>query len=78
MSEKMKNLAYERHNGYFRKGDNPKPYITHPAAVVNRLLSWGIPEDSLLIDAEWRHDLIEDVKVPEEEILPSQAKESGQ
>ena len=46
MSEKMKHLAYERHSGYFRKGDNPKPYITHPEAVVNRLLSWGIPEDS--------------------------------
>ena len=75
MSEKMKNLAYERHNGYFRKGDNPKPYITHPAAVVNRLLSWGIPEDSPLIDAAWGHDLIEDVKVPKEEIVAASSEE---
>lgn len=75
MSEKMKQLAYERHEGYFRKGENPKPYITHPAAVVARLLSWGIPEDSPLIDAAWGHDLVEDVKVPKEEIVAASSDE---
>ena len=75
MSEKMKQLAYERHEGYFRKGENPKPYITHPAAVVARLLSWGIPEDSPLIDAAWGHDLVEDVKVPKEEIVAASSEE---
>jgi (p)ppGpp synthase/HD superfamily hydrolase len=78
MSEKMKHLAYERHSGYFRKGDNPKPYITHPEAVVNRLLSWGIPEDSPLIDAAWGHDLIEDVQVPKEEIVAASSEEVWQ
>lgn len=75
MSEQMKQLAYERHEGYFRKGENPKPYITHPAAVVARLLSWGIPEDSPLIDAAWGHDLVEDVKVPKEEIVAASSEE---
>ena len=75
MSEKMQQLATARHAGYFRKGDNPKPYITHPAAVVKRLLSWGIPEDSPLIDAAWGHDLIEDVQVSKEEIVAASSLE---
>ena len=75
MPDKMQQLATARHAGYFRKGDNPKPYITHPAAVVKRLLSWGIPEDSPLIDAAWGHDLIEDVQVPKEEIVAASSLE---
>lgn len=75
MSEKMQQFATARHAGYFRKGANPKPYITHPATVVKRLLSWGIPEDSPLIDAAWGHDLIEDVQVPKEEIVAASSLE---
>ena len=78
MSEKMKQLAYERHEGYFRKGENPKPYITHPAAVVARLRSWGIPEDSPLIDAAWGMIWLKMSKFPKKKSLQLQAKKSGQ
>ena len=65
----MKLLAHKYHENQFRKGEEHLPYIVHPESVVNTLLSWGESPDSPAIPAAWGHDLLEDTKVTEEEIL---------
>ena len=72
--EAMKRLATEMHTR-----DTPTrrithaPYITHPARVVAMLESWGYSaddmSDALILATGWGHDLLEDTKVSEEEIL---------
>ena len=68
----MMELARKWHEGQFRKapeGEIPPPYIVHPEAVVKNLLDWGEPEDSEAVAIAWGHDLLEDTKVSEAEIL---------
>ncbi len=52
-------LARQCHQGQYRKGDVPIPYITHPLATACHALSLGIQEDDL-IAALLLHDVIED------------------
>ncbi|MBE6374206.1 MAG: hypothetical protein E7055_19340 [Lentisphaerae bacterium] len=68
----MMELARKWHKGQFRKAPKdeiPPPYIVHPEAVVKNLLDWGEPEDSEAVAIAWGHDLLEDTKVSEAEIL---------
>lgn len=65
----MKNLAEKYHAGQFRKGKEKLPYIVHPQAVAEKLLSWGESPDSPAIAIAWGHDLLEDTTVSEREIL---------
>jgi ADP-ribosylglycohydrolase len=77
MVRKMMELARKWHAGQFREapeGEIPPPYIVHPAAVVKNLLDWGEPEDSEAAAIAWGHDLLEDTKVPEAEILAASSE----
>lgn len=67
----MKNLAVKYHKGQYRKSnDNTRiPYIVHPQAVAETLLVWGEPADSPAISVAWGHDLLEDTKVTDAEII---------
>lgn len=65
----MKELAHKYHAGQKRKGEGNIPYIVHPEAVVDTLLKWGVKPDSPMIPIAWGHDLLEDTKVTEAEIL---------
>lgn len=48
-------IARTAHAGQFRR-DGVTPYITHPAAVADRLAG----EDDLTIATAWLHDVLED------------------
>ena len=72
MVRKMMELARRWHEGQTRNapdGEIPPPYIVHPEAVAKNLLDWGEPEGSEAAAIAWGHDLLEDTKVPEAEIL---------
>ena len=73
----MKNLAEKYHKGQFRrgKGKAKTPYIVHPRAVAETLISWGVAPDSPLISIAWGHDLLEDTQATREEILAVSGKE---
>lgn len=58
-------FATKKHEGQTRRGG--KPYITHPMAVAETVLSWGYDEEYAL--AALFHDLLEDTDATEEEIL---------
>ena len=70
----MEKLARRYHQGQFRKGEDNIPYIVHPEKVVSTLIEWG-EQSSIVIDAAWGHDLLEDTKVAEDEILAASCKE---
>jgi (p)ppGpp synthase/HD superfamily hydrolase len=53
--EKAKAFATKAHQGRFRR-DGETPYITHPAAVVERLQG----ESDEVLAAAWLHDVLED------------------
>jgi hypothetical protein len=65
----MKNLAARYHEGQFRKGPEGLPYIVHPQAVAEKLISWGEDPGSPAVSAAWGHDLLEDTTVTEKEII---------
>ena len=65
----MKKLAEKYHANQTRKGEGNIPYIVHPQAVVQKLLSWGANPDSDIIKVAWGHDLLEDTTVTENEII---------
>jgi len=69
--EKMEELARKWHEGQFRRGPERLPYIVHPEAVVARLRQWGYDEtaDAATLAVAWGHDLLEDTKCSETEIL---------
>ena len=72
MVRKMMELARRWHEGQTRNapdGEIPPPYIVHPEAVAKNLLDWGEPEGSEAAAIAWGHDLLEDTKVPEAEIM---------
>lgn len=57
-------FATKAHRGQKRKSG--EPYITHPLAVANTLIEWGMDIDSVI--AGVLHDTIEDTEVSVEEI----------
>ena len=71
---RMRKLAKRMH-----KCDTPPrkvtgaPYISHPAAVVDMLKSWGYSaddnQDAVSLAIAWGHDLLEDTKVTADEII---------
>ena len=65
----MKKLAEKYHAGQPRKGEGNIPYIVHPRAVAEMLITWGAAEDSAIVQMAWGHDLLEDTTVTKEEIL---------
>ena len=67
----MEALARKWHEGAFRKGPGKVPYIVHPEAVVKQLREWGYNEsdDAVTLAVAWGHDLLEDTKCPDAEIL---------
>jgi len=67
----MEALARKGHEGAIRKGREHLPYIVHPEAVVKLLKEWGYneTEDAVTLAVAWGHDLLEDTKVSDEEIL---------
>lgn len=67
----MEELARKWHAGQFRKGPGNVPYIAHPETVIKRLRDWGysVQEDAVTLAVAWGHDLLEDTKCPEAEIL---------
>ena len=65
----MKKLAEKYHAGQFRKGEERLPYIVHPQAVAETLMRWGEKENSSAVLTAWGHDLLEDTKVKESEII---------
>ena len=69
--ENMEALARKWHEGAFRKGPGKVPYIVHPGAVVKQLREWGYNEsdDAVTLAVAWGHDLLEDTKCPDAEML---------
>lgn len=67
----MRRLATKWHKGVYRKGPEHLEYIVHPTAVVDMLKSWGYNEQDnpVTLGVAWGHDLIEDTKVPHEDIV---------
>lgn len=67
----MEALARKWHEGAYRRGSEHLPYIVHPEAVVKLLKEWGYNEtdDAVTLAVGWGHDLIEDTKVTEAEIV---------
>lgn len=64
-------FAEKAHQGQIRKSGDP--YITHPLAVAKILLE--IAPDSKMVVAALLHDVIEDTKIPIEEIKKNFGKE---
>lgn len=75
--DRLRDLAYIGHDGQFRRGPLPVPYIEHPKAVVETLKRWGIDDDAILA-AAWAHDLLEDTDITRDEISNAGGAELGQ
>lgn len=61
LSEKALEFAAEKHKGQYRKGKNPKEYITHPINVANLVKYYKESHNiSVLVVAAYLHDTIED------------------
>lgn len=58
--------ACARHAGQFRH-NGITPYISHPAAVAAKLVSWNILDFNMLA-AAWLHDVLEDTSATEAEL----------
>ena len=65
-------LARKCHEGQYRKGATPIPYITHPLATACHALALGLAEDDL-IAALLLHDVIEDAGMTADELPISPA-----
>ncbi|AML53079.1 HD domain-containing protein [Falsihalocynthiibacter arcticus] len=59
-------LATARHEGQFRKGANPTPYVTHCAEVADTVARHGGEADT--VSGAWLHDTVEDTKTTLAEI----------
>lgn len=59
-SERALEFAIEKHKGQFRKGNNPKEYITHPINVAN-LVKCYVESTNIdsIVAAAYLHDAIE-------------------
>lgn len=56
------------HQGTFRDGEDPLPYITHPLDVVNKLRYIGGVTDETVLMAAALHDVVEESTVTLQEI----------
>jgi (p)ppGpp synthase/HD superfamily hydrolase len=66
--EKAIKWARKRHDGSWRDGDSPLPYITHPVEVLTILrYEAGVTDEDSLVAAVL-HDLVEDTDTTLEEI----------
>ena len=63
MIELAKKIATEKHRGQFRR-DGKTPYVSHPAAVAERLGN----EAAEVVMAAWLHDVLEDTDTTVEEL----------
>ena len=69
-------LANRYHAGQFRKvapGQQPLPYIVHPAKVVHYLKKYGV-QDEEAHAAGWLHDTLEDTTLTYEDISRATTK----
>ena len=64
--EKAKEFAKKKHRGQFRKFAENQPYITHPIAVAEKLMT--ITDDTDVICAAYLHDTLEDTSTTETEL----------
>lgn len=67
IENKAKEFANSAHSGQVRKADPEKPMIVHPISVANMLREYGFDEN--VIAAGYLHDVVEDTKYTEEDIL---------
>lgn len=61
-------FSAEKHRNQRRKGGDAAPYINHPIAVAERLVSVGGVEDPDVLIAALLHDTVEDTGVKPEEL----------
>lgn len=59
-------LATARHEGQFRKGPNPTPYVTHCEEVAETVTRHNGSGEA--ISAAWLHDIVEDTETTFAEI----------
>ena len=70
MIDKAQDMATIYHHGQFRRslpGQEPFPYIIHPAKVVHYLQKYGIDDEEVLAIG-WLHDTLEDTCLTYEHI----------
>ena len=72
-------LAYKRHKGQFRKQPDGRPYIVHPQAVYEMMLGWGYvaKDDVVSLCVAWGHDIIEEAKPEEREMIEREIANAG-
>lgn len=68
-------FAAYKHRDQRRKDEGASPYINHPIALANILISEGGITDSILLCAAILHDTIEDTKTSYDELLTAFGKE---
>jgi (p)ppGpp synthase/HD superfamily hydrolase len=61
-------FAAERHEGQWRDGESPMPYITHPVEVLLNLRHVGKVTDEAILLAAVLHDLLEETSTTLEEL----------
>jgi guanosine-3',5'-bis(diphosphate) 3'-pyrophosphohydrolase len=61
-------MASSAHEGQWRDGDAPLPYISHPVDVVNRLRYIGGITDWEILAAGYLHDTLEETNLVEQRI----------
>ncbi len=71
-------LAYQAHEGQWRDGDHPLPYITHPFEVVGNLRFVGGITDEDILAAGFLHDVIEESAIELEVIISATNARVGQ
>lgn len=67
IQERAKIFAIKAHQGQVRKSDKEKPMIIHPINVADILREYGY--DDNVVAAGYLHDVVEDTKYQEEDIL---------
>jgi guanosine-3',5'-bis(diphosphate) 3'-pyrophosphohydrolase len=65
---KAARFSAEKHRNQRRKGADAAPYINHPIAVAERLVSVGGVDDVDVLIAALLHDTVEDTNVTPEEL----------
>lgn len=68
-------FASTAHEGQWREGSEPQPYITHPLDVLDKLQAIGGIQDETILVAAVLHDTLEECEVTYSEILDRFGKE---
>lgn len=71
-TEQLLPYVCEKHDGMFRKGEPPLPYVVHPLMMARHAIALGFMEDDLLSVA-LLHDVCEDCDVPVEDLPVNEA-----